>query len=118
MARTLNSQALDFANRYLFLAEPNDGFVVPSVSVREVASAWCEAQGCGSPCRLHSQAMMVGVSKAIVTGDIHAEVSFRGVVFVRLSPAGVMQFGDRESPPDFWFERPELVEWAERKSGG
>lgn len=115
MARTLNTRCLDFAVRRLFLAEPDEGFVVTSLSARQLASEYCEKEGCSRPCRKHSQAMMLGLSKGIVDGDIHAEMSLRGVVFVRLSPKGVLSPSAWSSRPNWFDDRPKLVEWARER---
>ena len=121
MARALNVLARGFALRYLFLAEPLPGYPVASLSVRELAAAFCESRGCPGlvadgelphGCRKHVQAMLLGVSKMVAAGEAHAELSFRGVVFVRLSPAGVLLPESWSSVPKWWSERPDRVEWA------
>lgn len=113
--RTLNTRARDFALRYLFLAEPDDGYPVVSMSLAGLATEFCAKDGCDSPvnaCRRHSQAVVLGVAKMIADGDALAELSRRGVLFVRLSAAGVMSPMMWTHTPKWWFERPQLVQWA------
>ena len=84
------------------------------LSVRQLASFFCEYQDCEEehPCRKHAQAMMLGVSKMVVEREVLAEMSSRGVVFVRLSPKGVLSPEGWSMPPLWFYERPALVEWA------
>ena len=118
MSRTLNMRAKDFAHRTLFLAEPDPGFPNASMAGAVLATKFCQHEECPdempgpNSCRRHSQGMILGLSKAIAEGDVHAELSHRGVLFVRLSPAGVMAPSAWSSTPDWYRSRPELIEWA------
>jgi hypothetical protein len=108
-------QAREFAVRNLFLADPDEGFPTTSVAVRQLASDFCEHVKCTYgpvPCRKHQQSMLIGVAKLIAGGDVFAEMSSRGVVFVRLSPAGVLALESWSSVPVWFLSKPDLVEWA------
>jgi hypothetical protein len=112
MSRSLNVRAKDFALRHLFLADPDEGYMTASIAVRELARLFCESEDCNVLCRKHAQAMLLGVSKMVVAGEVLAEVSTRGVVFVRLSPVGVLSPESWASVPDWFYLRPDLVGWA------
>ena len=114
MSRTLNVRARDFSFQHLFLADPGPHFGPASVALRELASEFCARGGCDcdGPCRRHAQAMLVGVAKMIAAGEVFAEMSSRGVVFVRLSPAGLLAPQGWSSVPVWFGSRPDLVEWA------
>lgn len=122
MGTTLNVRAANFARMTLFLAEPSDRDPTPcaSLSVSRLAREFCERRDCMHPrmeqnaaCRKHAQAMLLGVSKLIVSGELLAEMSHRGVVFVRLSVDGVLGPSEWSSWPGWFDERPSLIEWAE-----
>lgn len=114
---TANVRAAKFAHRHLFLAEPDAGFVAASLSVRTLANVQCAFDECrfledGRGCRVHSRAMVLGVSKLLVGGEVLGELTTRGVLFVRLSPKGVLAPTEWSSLPHWFSERPDLVEWA------
>lgn len=118
MSTASNVRASRFAFRELFEAEPNEGFSVASLSMRELANRFCAFESCdgigedGVACRSHSRAMMIGASKMVIAGDLHGELSPRGVLFVRLSPAGALSPLTWSSTPDWFNSRPDLVRWA------
>lgn len=119
MSNTVNVRAGKFAHRLLFLAEPDEGFVAASLTARELAFAFCGYEECSgvdmaqkTGCRLHARAMVLGLSKMLVSGDLLAELSRRGVLFVRLSPKGVLLPSTWSVAPHWFRERPALVEWA------
>lgn len=114
---TLNVRAKEWAFRELFLADPDDGHATCSLALAELASRFCEHVECScrtSPmaCRKHAQAMTLGVAKMIVGGEVLAELSYRGVVFVRLSPKGALSPSSWKSVPDWFHTRPALTDWA------
>jgi len=103
----------------LFLSDPSPGYHEPSLALHELAFRFCENQHCTfadmdgrSCCRKHFQAMMLGVSKMVCAGDLLVEVSKRGVVFLRLSPQGVLGPAGWKSVPPWFDQRPLLVGWA------
>ena len=112
---TLNMRAKAFALRELFMMEPPERFPTASVSVADLALTFCSYDGCGddAACRKHGRAMVLGVSKMIVAGELFAEMSRGGVLFVRLSPEGVLSPLLWSSVPGWFSERPGLVKWAE-----
>lgn len=115
MSRTLNQQARDFALRELFLAEPDGDFqsTVASLAVIDLAERYAKRRSEeGQASRRVRQAMVIGVSKMVADGDAYAEMSARGVMFVRLSPQGVLSPQEWTTPPDWLGERPEAVAWA------
>lgn len=116
MPSTLNVRAGRLVLRHLFLAPPTKRGPASSLSVHELSSEFCEREGCESdwPCRKHSQAVLLAMSKMVAAGDLHAEMSKSGRVFVRLAPQAVLGVVGRERPPLWVSQRPDLVEWAGR----
>lgn len=119
MSRTLNMRAKGFAFRALFLAEPDEGYALASMPAAQLAAMFCKyeectAGGAGHACRRHSQTTMIGLAKLIAEGNAHAELTHRGVLYVRLSPSGVMSPTHWSSQPEWFDSKPELVEWAEK----
>lgn len=117
MSSTLNMRAANFMRRTLFLADPQPGRDVASLAVNQLADEFCLDRGCpdyfeGRGCRKHAHAMLLGGAKLITAGDVLAEMSLRGVVFVRLSPAGVLEPESWTNIPAWFYERPDLVNWA------
>jgi hypothetical protein len=117
MSGTLNNKAISFVRRTLFLAEPREGSDVASLAVSQLASEFCLDRQCdyhdGSrACRKHGQATMLGVAKLLTAGEVLAEMSVRGVVFVRLTPNGVMAPSYWTTVPTWFYTRPDLVNWA------
>lgn len=119
MSGTLNVRAKTFIRRELFMGEPDEGFAAASRSLAVLASSFCEYDDCDRfdpdrryACRKHARATVLGASKMVVEGDLFAELSSRGVVFVRLSPQGVLAPLGWGSVPGWLSERPALVEWA------
>lgn len=117
MSSTLNVRASKFALRHLFLAEPVDNYMVASLSAAQLGWEFCSYDECEPPhetrgCRLHSNAMVLGLSKMIAVGSVLAELSNRGVLFVRLSPVGVLEPTTWTTIPGWVDQRPGLVVWA------
>jgi hypothetical protein len=117
VSSTLNLRAASFVRRTLFLAEPEGGRPTASLAVSQLAAEFCLARECerynsDRGCRKHAHAVLLGGSKLISTGEVLAELSLRGVVFVRLSPAGVLAPESWTTIPHWWYDRPDLVQWA------
>jgi hypothetical protein len=117
MSGTLNTKAISFVRRTLFLADPMEGRDTASLAVSELASEFCLDRECeyhdGSrACRKHAQATMLGVAKLLTAGEIFTEMSMRGVVFVRLTPNGVLAPSYWTTVPHWYYTKPDLVNWA------
>jgi hypothetical protein len=115
---TLNVKAMNFIRQFLFLAEPEPNRLTASIAVSQLADEFCKHRVCSAgamdsrACRKHSHAVLLGGAKLIASGEVLAEMSSRGVVFVRLSPTGVLAPLEWASIPHWWHLRPELVKWA------
>jgi hypothetical protein len=115
-----NVRAGAFARRELFLAVPDEGFPVASLAARVLADAFCRQEGCSKRrrgeehgCHMHGRIMAIGLAKLIATGEVIPELSKTGVLYVRLSPEGVLAPVEWHSLPAWWDRRrPEMMLWA------
>lgn len=117
----MNAQAMLLVRRELILADPAErGTLGPAASLKasRLADAWCADDSCpdmtnGLACRRHRSTFMLGVSKLIAGHEVSGDLSRSGVLYLRITPTGVVTPLTWGRPPH-WFEgvRPELLLWG------
>lgn len=116
MAKTLIKQAEQFLQKYLFLFDPEGPHPNASVALARAVTDWMEIDEADpTEWRVRQRVMMRAAARMMEEGLLFAELSRGGVVFVRLTPEGVLVPTGWSSLPAWFAKRPDLVAWAEHK---